>query len=138
MSQASSGNRTKSVLRQIKRVTARPHCSDQVFFIPFIQRLAQTTNVHIHSAQLNVGTALPCVLQQFLAGENLPRMAHQKFEQPVFGWAKRQQATIAFNLVRYPIKHQRFKLQGFAGGGTRRKMAFTRANSVSMPKGLTR
>lgn len=110
MAQAASGTEAKSILRQIKRVTARPHCSDQVFFIPFIQRLAQTTNVYIHSAQLNVGTALPCVLQQFLAGENLTGVAHQKFKQAVFGWSQRQQATIALNFMRHPIKHQRFKL----------------------------
>src|ERR1700722_856384 len=62
-------------------------CLHHVFELPWLERLAQTTDMHVDGTLFHVHAAAPHMIQQLSARVDALRMRHEEIQQAVFGGA---------------------------------------------------
>src|SRR5262249_22388908 len=73
---------------RLEAVAGTAHCPDRVRTPGAHQRLAQSADVHINGALVNVDLIAPHAVEQLAAREHPPRRLHEELEQPVVGRAQ--------------------------------------------------
>src|SRR5882762_9646234 len=68
----------------VEGIAGAADCTDRVDGTPAVERLAQTSDVDIDRAFVDIHIATPDAIQQLLARENASRILHQEFEQAEF------------------------------------------------------
>ena len=87
---------------------ARPDAPllDQFIFAEWFQRLAQTTDVYIDGALLDVDISAPDVIEQLSARINSICMSDEKIQQPILSRADRDRLIVNENAVCQPVDAQ--------------------------------
>src|ERR1700712_3738942 len=80
-------NRSLRCLRKpiIQRISCAAHGADRVLLAFRVEQFAQATDVHVHSALVDINVAAPDAVEQLLAAEDAARMLQEKFQQAIFG-----------------------------------------------------
>src|SRR3954470_19073936 len=73
---------SEPIVERIARTTYR---ADWIGLIRPIDRLAQTADVNVDGALVDINFRAPDAVEQLLAREHAPRPLHQKLEQAVLG-----------------------------------------------------
>src|SRR6267378_1982047 len=68
----------------VERIAGAADGADRVDGTPTVERLAQTSDVDIDRAFVDIHIAAPDAIQELLAGENASRILHQEFKQAEF------------------------------------------------------
>src|SRR5215813_14163691 len=75
-------------LPRLEAVAGAAHCTDRVRTPSAHQRLAQSADVHVNGALVNVDLIAPHAVEQLAAREHPPGRLHEELEQPVVGGAQ--------------------------------------------------
>src|SRR5687768_12697786 len=79
----------------VERVTSAAHGANWVGGIAAVERLAQTADMDVYSALVDINLVPPHTIEQLLARKNTAGPLHEKFEQAVLGRPKIHRAAAA-------------------------------------------
>src|SRR5579863_1489950 len=69
----------------VERVAGAAHRADRVLLAAGIEQFAQTPDVHVDRALVDIDVAAPDAVEQLLAREHAAGMLEEEFEQAIFG-----------------------------------------------------
>src|SRR3982751_5955975 len=107
----SSGSPRETDLRHrrealVERIPCPADGADRVGFAAAVDGLAQPADMHIHGALVDIDVVAPHAVEQLLARIDTAGVAHQIFEQPVFGWTQVQIAAGAADAMALAVEFE--------------------------------
>src|SRR4029450_7495129 len=87
----------------VERVAGATHGSNRIRFVAAVERLAQSADMHVHRALVDIDLAAPYPVEQLFAREDAAGPLHQEFEQTVFGRAEIDGAAGARDAFLLPV-----------------------------------
>src|SRR5262249_30251931 len=77
----------------IERIAGAADGADWIGIVTAVERLAQPADMDVDGALVDIDFAAPHPVEKLLAREHATGPLHQKFEQPIFGWAEIDRAA---------------------------------------------
>src|SRR5215472_17721850 len=69
----------------VQRIAGAADGADRIGGVAAIERLAQTADMDVHRALVDIDVAAPNAIEQLLAGKYPSGPLHEKFQKPEFG-----------------------------------------------------